>query len=298
MIGNIAQEFQNTTKFDLYQYFTDYKDFIENGYGYVYSYFSGESETIDAKYITTLNDLIERGRTLLKTFESFSGKLGNVGYWELEQYCQDLFDTLQRISKLPKYLKTSKTLRGYKAVTQMNYSIGKYRTIQDVANELNTTEVTMTLNNDLEEKDYEVDNLSSITAMVNNSSFGVDTIMEAPIGKNVYGHDILRKLTIADGDLSVVGCEDNVDQKADILTTLEVGDIPEYPNVGRPTSEGKSNASTNYAEIINDLNNVFNIDDMFDGVALEDISGTESDITMTLNIKTKYSYTTSKTITV
>ena len=47
MFTDIANEFQNITKFELLQYFIDYRDFLQDDYSSVYAYFSGNSETID-----------------------------------------------------------------------------------------------------------------------------------------------------------------------------------------------------------------------------------------------------------
>lgn len=298
MIGNIAKEFQEISKFDLLGYFTDYRDFIQEGYGNVYNYYAGKTESINTKYINMLESLLNRSVTLLKNFQTFSGKLGNVGYWELQQYCEDLYDTLQRITKLPKYLRTSKTKRGYKAVVQANYAIGAMKTVADAANEIGSNETELVLNNDLEEKDWSIDKLSNVQAMIDNNDISVETILEAPTGTNVYGHDIKKKLELSNNDLVIVSGEENVEQKAETLCELEIGDVPEYPSWGREIQEGTSYSNLNYASILNDLNRIFNSDDLFDGVSLNDIATENGKAIMTLNIKTKYSYSTSKTITV
>ena len=205
MIANIANEFENITKFGLLQYFLDYRDFMQDDYSDVYAYYNGDTEKIDAAKMIRLQDLINRGHSLIRTFQTFSGKLGNSGYWELQQYCQNLYDLLQRIQKLPKYLRTSKTNRGYKPSVQVKRNVGTMKTIEDVANDMNSdNHIDIILNNDLEEEDYDIDKLSTINTMVDNKSeVVVRTILEAPIGKAVYGRDLKRKLTLTkDGDLS------------------------------------------------------------------------------------------------
>lgn len=204
MFSSVANEFENITKFALLQYFQDYRDFLQNDYSDVYAYYSGSSESIDSSKINKIDNLLMRSNNLTRTFQTFSGKLGNVGYWELQQYCQDLKDTLERISKLPKYLRTSKSCRGYKPYIQVSEDVGGMKTVQDVANKIgNITEQELILNNDLEEENYEIDELSQITAFVNNqNNVVVTTIMEQPIGKKIYGKDISRKITFSDNDLS------------------------------------------------------------------------------------------------
>ena len=300
MFADIAVNFQNITKFDLRQYFTDYRDFLTNDFPDVSNYYAGKTETIDAAKIKRLKDLITRSRNLLQQFSTFATKFSNVGFWELQQYCQDLNETLERITKLPKYNCVSKSPRGYKPYIQESYSVGGMRTMEDVAREIGetTTESELILNNDLEEENYDIDKLSNINALVNNTSgVVVETILETPVGNRVYGRDIQRKIEIEDNDLKIVEWEDNVEQKVEILLMLEQGDIPEMPNLGRTAIEGSNYRDYNYTELLTDLRNVFYQDDLFAYVAITDVGYKDGDISVNVEVNTKYIYSTTKTIT-
>ena len=300
MFADIAINFQNITKFDLRQYFIDYRDFLTNDFPDVSNYYAGKTETIDAAKIKRLKDLITRSRNLLQQFSTFATKFSNVGFWELQQYCQDLNETLERITKLPKYNRVSKSPRGYKPYIQSSYSVGGMRTMEDVAREIGdtTTESELILNNDLEEENYDIDKLSNINALVNNTSgVVVDTILETPIGNRVYGRDIQRKIEIEGNDLKIVEWEDNVEQKVEILLILEQGDIPEMPNLGRAVIEGSNYRDYNYTELLTDLRNVFYQDDLFAYVGITDVSYKDGDISVNVEVNTKYIYSTTKTIT-
>ena len=300
MFADIAINFQNITKFDLRQYFIDYRDFLTNDFPDVSNYYAGKTETIDAAKIKRLKDLITRSRNLLQQFSTFATKFSNVGFWELQQYCQDLNETLERITKLPKYNRVSKSPRGYKPYIQASYSVGGMRTMEDVAREIGetTTESELILNNDLEEENYDIDKLSNINALVNNTSgVVVDTILETPIGNRVYGRDIQRKIEIEGNDLKIVEWEDNVEQKVEILLILEQGDIPEMPNLGRAVIDGSNYRDYNYTELLTDLRNVFYQDDLFAYVGITDVSYKDGDISVNVEVNTKYIYSTTKTIT-
>ena len=300
MFADIAISFQNITKFDLRQYFIDYRDFLTNDFPDVSNYYAGKTETIDAAKIKRLKDLITRSRNLLQQFSTFATKFSNVGFWELQQYCQDLNETLERITKLPKYNRVSKSPRGYKPYIQASYSVGGMRTMEDVAREIGetTTESELILNNDLEEENYDIDKLSNINALVNNTSgVVVDTILETPIGNRVYGRDIQRKIEIEGNDLKIVEWEDNVEQKVEILLMLEQGDIPEIPNLGRAVIEGSNYRDYNYTELLTDLRNVFYQDDLFAYVGITDVAYKDGDISVNVEVNTKYIYSTTKTIT-
>ena len=300
MFADIAINFQNITKFDLRQYFIDYRDFLTNDFPDVSNYYAGKTETIDAAKIKRLKDLITRSRNLLQQFSTFATKFSNVGFWELQQYCQDLNETIERITKLPKYNRVSKSPRGYKPYIQASYSVGGMRTMEDVAREIGetTTESELILNNDLEEENYDIDKLSNINALVNNTSgVVVDTILETPVGNRVYGRDIQRKIEIEGNDLKIVEWEDNVEQKVEILLMLEQGDIPEMPNLGRAVIEGSNYRDYNYTELLTDLRNVFYQDDLFAYLGITDVSYKDGDISVNVEVNTKYIYSTTKTIT-
>lgn len=300
MISEIANEFENITKFALLDYLIKYRNFLQNDYSDIYAYYSGSVETINVEKLNTLSELLSLSDDLIRTFQTFSGKLGNVGYWELQRYCQDLRDTLERISKLPKYCRTAKTSRGYKPYVQVNGEIGGMKTVQDLANQLGgMTENELIMNNDLQEQDYEIDKLKEIRALVNNKNdITVTTILEQPIGRKIYGQDINRKISFTDNDLSIVKYEDNVEQKCSVLLELNKGDVPEFPNFGKNTSMGVGMNRYNYAELILDIRENFEQDDLFEDVNIVDISADKStgDISLIIEVKTKYVYSTTQSI--
>lgn len=300
MFSDIVAEFENITKFGLLDYFERYRDFMQDGFANLSAYYSGNTSAADAAAISNFNKLLSDGKNLLQQFINFSNRLSNCGFWELQQYCQDLYDTLGKIQKLPKYYRTGKTVRGYQPYIQANADLGGMRTVQDIAESINSdgiTETSLMLTNDLQEKDWEIDKLSTVTAYISNrSDISVTTILGEPIGKNVYGIDIDRKITIDNNDLKLKKYEENIDQKCDILLELEAGDIPENTAFGRTRLTGQTMSNYNYAELFQELQNVFLQDDLFSGITIENIDFQDGDIYATCSIETKYSYGTKKTL--
>jgi hypothetical protein len=301
MFADICNSFQEITKFDLLSYFKRYRDFMQNSYKSIYSYYNGNTEIIDTEAMNTLDNLIKDSKVMMRQFQTFSVKLGNVGYWELQEYCQNLSDTLDKVTKLPKFCRTSKSCRGYKPVIQVDEEIGGLKTVEDLADNFNQDYKNIILDNDLEESDYEIDELKGIKGVVDNKSqIVVETIFEQPIGERVYGKDLNRNISFSkdDNDLSIVKYIDNVEQKCDILLELERGDIPEFPNLGRMKQYGMTYGSFNYAEMMNDLQNTFLQDDLFSSIVLDDMNFSNGDLTVSVDIKTKYIYETNKTLNV
>ena len=300
MFSNIVTQFENITKFALLQYFEDYRDFMQNDFSYISEYYNGDTSSIDASHISNFNALRTKSKTLMQQFINFSHRLSNCGFWELQEYCQDLNDVLEKITKLPKYYRTSKTVRGYQPYIQVKSNIGGLKTVQDLAQEINSegvSEISLIIDNDLQEKDWNIDELSSITAFVNNQTdVVVETILEQPIGNQIYGKDINRKITLENNDLAVKKYEDNVEQKCDILLSLERGNIPEMPNFGKNRLQGNNMSDYNYTELVKDLQSVFLQNDLFEDIEISDIEYKQGDIFVNCTIKTKYSYSTQKTL--
>lgn len=301
MLSDIAIKFQEITKFDVYSYFTDYADFMRNQFPSVRAYYAGESETINSDYVENLNNLLKRSEDVLKLFVTFGTKLGNVGYWELQNYCQDLYDTIKKVTILPKYLRTSKTPRGYKPYIQVDFNVGGLRDFRDIAQRIDSDEITeesLILSNDFEEEDYEIDDMTPAKAFVENQNRGVvvKTILEEPIGDRVYGKDISRTISFSDNDLSVVKYSDNVNQKIEIILGMMQGDIPEMPNMGRRGVIGENFANYSYPELVRDIQDSFLQDDLFSAVEFDELKVIEGDIHATLNIMTKYIYAAKRTI--
>ena len=300
MFSNIVTQFENITKFALLQYFEDYRDFMQNDFSYISEYYNGDTSSIDASHISNFNALRTKSKTLMQQFINFSHRLSNCGFWELQEYCQDLNDVLEKITKLPKYYRTSKTVRGYQPYIQVKSNIGGLKTVQDLAQEINSegvSEISLIIDNDLQEKDWNIDKLSSITAFVNNQTdVVVETILEQAIGNQIYGKDINRKITLENNDLAVKKYEDNVEQKCDILLSLERGNIPEMPNFGKNRLQGTNMSDYNYTELVKDLQSVFLQNDLFEDIEISDIEYKQGDIFVNCTIKTKYSYSTQKTL--
>lgn len=300
MFADIVIEFENVTKYSLLKYFKDYRDFMQNDFSYISDYYAGNTESVDSSHISIMKSLIERSKTLIQQFINFQNKLSNCGFWELQEYCQDLSDVLDKITNLPRYNRTSLSVRGYQPYIKAVGEIGGMKTIQDLAQDINSSDINETnliLENDLSETDWEIDKLSTINALVNNQKdVVVETIIEEPSGNKVYGKDISRKISIIDNDLNIEKYEDNVSQKCDILLELNKGDIPELPNFGKNLSPGTNVSNYNLVELIKDVQSVFNEDDLFDSVEISEIGFNEGSINVSCTIKTKYSYSTDKII--
>lgn len=305
MFTEIIYQFQNITKYPIYEFLARYENFMSFGYPAMKRYFNGETENIDGAYLNQLTQLTTDCRDVITLFNSFANKLQNCGYWELLEYFQNLNDEIERVHKLPKFLRSSKSVRGYTPTIQVASSIGGMRTVEDVAdlvtsiNKDSTNWVDIMLNNDLNEDDWEIDELLKVNVYVNTNKVVVETILDQPIGKRVYGIDIQRKIEFADNDLQVVVHEANIEQKCNILCTLQAGDVPENKLFGlNAFTIGSDVKQYSYPEFVTEIVNTFMQDDLFEQVEVTNFDFSNGDLTAKLEIKTKYDYKTTNKVVI
>lgn len=301
----IILEFEQVTKYPLVEFLTRYRNFMMNSYPAIDNYFSGKTHIVENNHLNDLKKLTNDCKDVLIQFSNFANKFSNCGYWELMDYVLELNDIIEKINKLPKYRRTSLTKRGYKPYIQITSSIGGFRTAEDVADSIkssvgeNISWIDLMLSNDLNEFDWEIDKISQINVMINNTNdVVVNTILDMPIGERVYGKDIYRKIVFEDNDILTIEYKNNIEQKCDILLELNRGDVPENILFGKNINlfKGVTASQFAYPELVNDIQNNFLQNDLFEKAVVNDFNFENGDLFLKIDIKTKYDYKTEKTI--
>ena len=305
MIESIVIEFEQVTKYPLLDFMREYRDFMKYSYGAIERYFSGAVESIDNSHINALKKITRDTQDVLQQFKNFANKFEKCGYWELMDFIDELNTTMEKINKLPKFKRTVLSKRGYTNNVETQSTVGGFRTIDDVANAVNSRNsdnfgwVDLMLNNDMDEVDWEIDKLSGVNVYYSKRKINVTTIIDMPVGKKVYGKDFNRKLAFANNDFELVSEEANIEQKCDIILSLKQGDVPENMLFGvNPFFLGGNVASYNILEIVRQIHASFQQNDLFESAYVTDIKYDEAgNLLITVNIKTKYEYSIEKQIT-
>lgn len=305
MIESIVIEFEKVTKYPLLDFMREYRDFMKYSYGAVERYFSGVVESIDNEHINALKKVTNDTQDVLQQFKNFANKFEKCGYWELMDFIDDLNTTMAKINKLPKFKRTVLSKRGYTNTVETKTTVGGFRTMDDVANEVNSRTsdnygwVDFMLNNDMDEVDWEIDKLSGVNVYYSKRKINVTTIVDMPFGKRVYGKDFCRKIAFADNDFELVSEENNIEQKCDILLSVKQGDVPENMLFGvNPFFLGGNVASNNILEIVRQIQSVFQQNDLFESAYVTNIRyDNNGSLNIAVNIKTRYEYCIEKQIT-
>lgn len=304
---NIIIEFERVTKYPLLNFLYSYRNFMLDSYSEIDRYFSGIVPTIDNKYLIDLKNMTNECQKVLSYFKNFSNKFNTCGYWELMEMIDQLNTTIEKINKLPKFRRTALTKRGYQPYVQVGTSVGGFRTFEDIANAVsekngdNSDWVDLMINNDMEETDWQIDELTNIDVFISNKTdIVVTTILDQPIGDRIYGKDISRVINFIGNDLEIKSGKDNVEQKCDILLNLNRGEVPENMLFGKNQSlfSGVSVKQFMYPALVQDLQNNFLQNDLFESLEVTGFNFVDGDIKVVCNIKTKYDYSTEKTLSI
>jgi len=155
------------------------------------------------------------------------------------------------------------------------------------------------INNDMEETDWEIDELKNIDVFISNKNdIVVTTILDQPIGDRIYGKDIARVINLIDNDLEIKSGKLNVEQKCDILLNLNRGDVPENMLFGKNQSiyTGVSVKQFLYPVLVQDLQDNFLQNDLFESISVNSFNFDGDSMNVVCGIKTKYDYATEKTL--
>jgi hypothetical protein len=303
MLESVIIDFENITKYPLVSFMERFQDFSSRSYPHIDRYFSGKTENIDNEHLMSLQWLTDEIKTLNAQFKNFSNRFEICGYWELMEFIENLNDLIERTNKLPKFRRTVLTKRGYKPYVQMDGTIGSFRTAEDVTSNIinfddqNSAWQNLMRDNDMDEGDWEIDELKPITTYVDNRiNVVVTTILDQPVGERVYGIDIARKIKFdsLNNDLNLVVYRNNINQKIDILLELNKGDVPEDNQFGKDLSHavGSNASQIGYLLLARDIVSTFMQNDLFDYVSVVSMEQQEDSLQVRLNIKTKYDSST------
>lgn len=303
MNSSILIEFEEVTKYPIRAYLEKYSNFIKNHYSNIDRYYSGKNREVPNESFVAYKELSEDSKTLLSQFNNFQNKLDRCGFWELLDWITELKEQLDKIDRMPKYKKTLLSKGGYGNFVDAFGNIGGGITAENISEALSNSGQDVTWDelmstNDLKEMDWGITEMKPISTFVRENVVNVTSIVDTPVGERIYGRDLCRRVEFVDGDLRVVSGKENVIQKVDILLTVNRGDIPEYPLLGRnPFLLGKSIRSSAFNEIIQDTKRNILQSDLFEDVSLEDVMSNEDGSTsVAIRIKTKYQYSVSRNI--
>jgi len=291
----LIKRFENITQYDLTSYFEKMSKFFKNDYYSIVAYYSGDIEKLDNDIIAKYDELITEAHKIDAIVNNFAYLLDNIDFWELVDTLSDFYIKLQTISKLPKYLRSSRTDFNFKSGYAHSYNLSNESLEQVSKNIKQDTDwdndwTKIALNNKLLEIDYTVNNNPNIT--IYQEKFVKDfvtSVFDIMVGERIYGRDIDKSFLFENDDIKVLNYKETVFQTVNILSSLLKGHIPEYPELGIPSGlyTGSNIGSFIYASISLDMQKIFLTDDLFVNFTIKQINHEEDKIFIKFEVETK-----------
>ena len=292
-------KFQNSTKFDIAKFFDECQIFFNYKYPLLVDYYTGESQSIDSSIIDSLSTLEINSNNLSSVFITNKNKLKTTDFFDLQLTHEEIKTKIKTCRNLSKWLRSYKLNSSFVNTTTLSKTSGKLQTLSDLitdsVGDIGEEEVnkTIVLNN-IKESSWSVADgnkeIKILTNRISNDS-EVTTFFDNPIGENIFGKDISRKISLASDDIVELAPQETLNQTLNILMSLTKSDMFYNPRIGlsKDSIIGLNSNIIQYRKILNDLSDIFSTDDLFDFVSIQDLSYENGDIKVTCIISIKLS---------
>ena len=281
---------------DVYLFFTSFIDYMVGpARSSIQNYYLGK-EAINPKFFKELDRLYYESKDITNSLIQRKNTFSFGQYWEILDKVEDTTQKLESLKNISKYLNSS-LVKGSHVEQKRNLILKQgdsiEKTIKDQAFDLDyqNSWATLAVKNNIREEDYNLSGGLLLKANLNStqpSSSNADVIGDLS-GNNFYGKDIDKEIILdeIEGDFKIWTNEETLKESASILANWEKGDVPEFPDLGRPKIIGGNIASLSYPTIFKNLLEVFALDDTFSWVGLNNISFQEDLIALSVTIQTK-----------
>lgn len=271
---NILDKFNKVTSYDLYQYFTDYGDFLDTQFKQLVAYYKGNS-SVDKHAFTELNRLYKESLKIEGIISSLSSSLSSTTeFWDLNDNLSIIKTKLESTLNLAKWMRSS-YIYGYENQSKVKYIVKQNQTLENVSFSLGSSTpnedwVGVAVENGISEMDYtsKGGNILDVKKE-DNSTFNITTVVDVMVGDNILGKDIQRKLEITEEDIVTLNTVDTMNQSAEICLTTVRGSVPEFVYLGISKDfVGSALQSLRLASLSREVINNFKTDDSFKSVQL------------------------------
>lgn len=284
-----AIRYNVSTYLDLYSIFiSNYKKNIENFYRY-------KEEKADIESFDFLLSMIKESSKIDDLIKLNKTYFTRIDHWNLVEFIDDIKSNLETIKNSDKWLGSSKTKGNWRSSSiQTETILQQNQTLEDIAYDQFGADgqnkwVDLSIENGLLEKDYSNEGGNDIQITTETSgvgNFSVKSVVDNLIGERLYGMDICKKITFENDDIKVMSFLDTVKQSVLILSSVEKGDIPEYPTLGIDNFIGENVGMLIYSSLVRQLQAVFSTDDTITDFSVNEMYYEEGDLIIKYSVNT------------
>ena len=303
----VIDKFIKITNYPIDQFLISAKDFFRRDYVQFVNFFSGKSSTLDKGSIKRLNTLVEQSLIISHLFMNKKRQMTTTDFWELLDSFEDIKTKIETTLNISKYLRSSIIANRNESGFVFSYSTTNEQTLESISRNVLSQSgyeddwTNIAIENDLMEIDYDIagGDQMQLRKKVFQANI-VTSMIDNTIGEKIYGKDIKKLLSYEDNDIATLDYHETVYQTAEILSQLEKGDIPEFPELGMNSSfyKGVNMSQLNYPSIVRELRRSFQTDDLFQNFEIKNFDVRDGDIFIEYKVDTKYELILIKNITI
>ena len=225
-------KFEELTDFKLNQFLIECNSFFQNDYPLLYNFYSGKLTINPVSSVDRYKSLKEQVVQLFSIFKTSEYLLNTCEYWEVYDFIDDLNVKFSTINKLSKWLRSSQVNSTYTQQFSIDYVLNNGMSVEEAVSTMtgNENEIyanKLMIDNDLDERDYDLSGGQILKIQNQKTSTGVDvtTIVDSTEGEKIYGLDLAKKLAWENDDLKVLSYKDTLLQTIEICSKLVKGQI-------------------------------------------------------------------------
>lgn len=306
MTKEVLQKIQSGSTFDFEDYIERFNNFYKNYFNELVLFWKTLSKEIEPKVLIEFDELFNEFDIMQDAFEKrVKGNVNDLDFFEFAEYLADIKLSLDLIKNLPKYLKTSSNFVDKFEEPVIEYLIRQGDTLESISKKFYGSSEFFGFIMDYNDIRYtEVNDSSWIGRKIKIPAKriiqrDIDGILDGLIGNNVLGKDIKSIFSFVDDDIQTVEYEDCVIQTVeDILTKMEKGSIPEFPQVGNVTKNiiGKGFGGLSLSFIVNDYEALFKLEPTIEYFSVTNIELLDDALLIDFSFKTINGYETKTTL--
>lgn len=296
---DIVLDFENLTQFPLADFFSNVNSFIKKDSVSIINYYNGNILSLNNSSFNNLNNLLDDIQHLFSVFSLNKNVFSNYKWWLLISQIEDIENTLLMIDNSSKWLRSTISKGNFNPNPEVDIPFNQGQTLESIERDIlgsqdwSNTWQDLAIKNDLAEEDYTSQGGFLIKANFDYTfnNFKINTIVDNPIGKNILGIDINKKLEYdsALDDLIVLSPEDTFFQNVNILINLRKGDNPEFFDQGiNPKIVVGSNLnSLAYPILFRQLSILFKADDTIKSFIIDTINRVQDSVSISFQVQSR-----------
>jgi hypothetical protein len=285
--------FYRITNYDIFKFFNNVFDFINNKNSVIIDYYSGKG-LIDKSAFNELDYYLNEANHIDNLIKINSNIIStDMNMWDMVEIFENIKTKLQTIKNTPKWLRSSFS-KDYEKDENIDYTLKQNMTLENVTKELGYSQFNdewfqLAIKNSLMESDYDLKGGNKFKVTIKSQVFtDVTSVVDVITGENVLGKDILNEVVIEDNDIKSLTPKATFYQSCYVLALLRKNQNNQFPEHGIIVFEGTNKKTANLSIIEQNIVNNFRNDDTIKNIEILDSYIEENKIIFKVKIESKY----------